>query len=439
MLSDIVSLVADVSLKPLSIAVIVAMTVMAILLCASALLSSAEFSFFSISAPQIKLLRSKKNKLADIIIEILDRPHNLFTTLLVANSFLNICLIILLSFLINSTIDFGNSLSLAFVFKIVAISGIILLFGELLPKIYASHFVMRIAFLMAYPIKILSIVLSPINRIFTSISAFNDKQFRQTNSVSLEELSDALDLRTNFISPDKVILSSILRLQKTYVTEIMKSRVDIVSVEISIDFGRITKLIRENNYSRMPVYVGTIDNIKGILYVKDLIPYLDKPDTFSWQSLIRLPYYVPETKKIDSLLEEFQKRHIHMALVVDEYGGTAGLVTLEDIIEEIVGEIHDENDDSLPDYLRLNDSTYIFDGKYLLNDFCKLFEIESEYFEPIQGEADTLAGFILEIKGDFPELYEEIRFKNFIFRIESEDKRRIKRIKVINTQQHTVD
>ena len=434
MLSNIVSFAADISLQPLSIAVIVALAVMAIMLCASALLTGAELAFFSLTAPQLKLLRSKKDKLADTIVEMLDQPQSLFATIFVANSFVNICIIIIASYAINTAIDFGGHPVFALAFKASSIAMIILFFGEILPKIYASHFVMRIAFLMIYPIKALSFVLHPINKFFISAAALPDQQLRQSNIVSLEELSNVLHLNTEDDATDKVILSSIMRLQKTFVTEIMKSRVDIVSAEIELDYAHITKLIRENNYSRMPIYVDTIDNIKGILYVKDLIPHLEKPANFAWQSLMRPPYYVPETKKIDSLLEEFQKRHIHMALVVDEYGGTAGLVTLEDIIEEIVGEIHDENDDLLPEYLKLNDDSYIFDGKYLLNDFCKLFDIESDFFEPIQGEADTLAGLILEIKGDFPELYEEIHYKYFIFIIESEDKRRIKRIKVVKSQ-----
>lgn len=409
------------------------MVIMVILLCMSALISGSEVAFFSLSPAQVKLLKNKKNRITDIITQQLDKPKNLLATILVANNFVNICIVILSTYLVNSTIDFSQSPSIGFVFQVVIVTFLILLFGEIIPKIYANQYTLRFTFLMAYPIYFLGKALRPINYLLISSSAIVDKRFKRKKQVSLDDISEALDLTSKGIAEEKEILTSIMKLQKTFVTEIMRSRLDVSSAEMTLTFKQITDLVRENGYSRIPVYSDTIDNIKGILYVKDLIPHLDKPESFNWQSLIRPPYYIPDTKKTDSLLEEFQKRKIHMAIVVDEYGGTAGIVTLEDIIEEIVGEIHDENDDALPEYLKINDKTYIFEGRYLLNDFCKLFEVDGEIFDPIKGEADTLAGLILEIKGDFPELYEEIKYKQFIFKIESEDKRRIKRIKVTHT------
>lgn len=434
MLSNIISFVAEIAVMPFSIAIIAAMVVMAILLFALALLSCSEHAFFSVSSPQIKLLRSQKSRLSKTIVTLLDSPQNLYATLLVLHCFVNICVIIIASYCISATFGSGLYYQLSFAVHAFIITIILVLFGAVLPKIFASYYGLRIVFFMAYPVKILHIILMPLNRLFINISVLTDKRIKQGNKVSLEDLTDALDFNSDDTTSDKEILTSIIRLQKTYVTEIMKSRVDIISADISLDFGHITQLIRTNNYSRIPVYAGTIDNIKGVLYVKDLIPHLDNPANFSWQPLIRPPYYVPETKKIDSLLEEFQKRHIHIALVVDEYGGTAGIVSLEDIIEEIAGEIHDDDADDLPEYLQINDSTYLFEGKCTLKSFCKLFKLENDFFESVQGDADTIAGLILEIKGDFPSLHEEIRYKNFIFKIESEDERRIKRIKVINTQ-----
>lgn len=439
MFIDAISLVAEISLLPISIAIIAIMAVMAILLFALVLLTCSDHAFFTLSSPQVKVIRNKKDKLSKAIIAMLDAPQSLYLTITLVRTFIITCLVLLVSYFVNTFIVEELSFNKSFLLQTFLITCVLLLFGEAVPRIYAAHNGLRIVFFMAYPMKILRIILKPTYRFFENISIYADRRVKQNNLVSLEDLSDALDLDSFEEISDKEILSSIIRLQKTYVTEIMKSRVDIISAEISLDFGQITRLIRANNYSRIPVYIGTIDNIKGILYVKDLIPFLDKPANFKWQTLIRPPYYIPKTKKIDSLLEEFQKRHIHMALVVDEYGGTAGIVSLEDILEEIVGEIHEEDDDFLPDYLQISESTYFFEGKFLLKAFCKLFTIESEYFDPVRGDADTIAGLILEIKGDFPSLHEEIRYKNFIFRIESEDERRIKRIKVTNTQEPEIE
>lgn len=435
MLSEIVSHTAEITVMPLSIAVIAAMAVMAIVLCASALLSGSELAFFSLSAPQLKLLRGKKGRLAPAIIRQLDNPQNLYTTILVAKYFANICFIVTAIYCINSIIVSRVHSVLFYSAQALLIASVLLFLSEVLPKAYASRSAMRVVFFMVFPIKILSTVLKPITKRLTSAPIRSEHRFSPAYRVSIEDLSEALDLNSNDSTSDKEILTSIMRLQKTHVSEIMKPRTELVAADIALDFGHVMQLIRTNHYSRIPVYSSTIDNIKGVLYVKDLIAHLEKPANFSWQSLIRPPYYVPETKKIDSLLEEFQKRRIHIATVVDEYGGTAGIVTLDDIIEEIVGELHDDEEDvAMPEFMHISDTTYMIEGRFLFGAFCKLFNIETNYFDPIHGDADTLAGLILEIKGDFPELHEEIRYKNFIFKIESEDERRIKRIKVTKTQ-----
>jgi putative hemolysin len=429
----LLSFIKDIVFMPLSIGVAISIAAMLMLLLVSSLVSGSELAFFSLSPAQIKLLKNKKSKTAEIILKHLESPHNLLATILVSNNFFKICIIMLSTYILEASIVFTGRPYLGFVFQVAAATFLILLFGEIMPKIYASQNSLRFSFIMARPLKLASSVLRPINMLLISSSMIIDRRVKRRHNAPLDGISQALDLTQRGMEDEKMILSSIMRLQKTYVTEIMRSRLDVVSASVSLSFEQVKELVKEHGYSRVPVFVDTIDNIKGILYVKDLIPHLDKSPHFSWQSLIRPPYYIPDTKKTDSLLEEFQKRRIHMAIVVDEYGGTAGLVTLEDIIEEIVGEINDENDDTPPEYLKLNEHTYVFEGKYLLIDFCKLYDIPSDLFDSIKGEADTLAGLILEIKGDFPELYEEIQFKNFTFKIESEDKRRIKRIKVIKS------
>jgi len=283
---------------------------------------------------------------------------------------------------------------------------------------------------MAYPIYSMDVVFSPLSNLLVKSTSIVNKRFSRRKNISIDDLSHALDLTKKGLVEEKEILEGIVKLKNIPAKEIMKSRLDVVSIDMKLPFNEVKNIIISNSYSRIPVYEGTFDTIKGILYVKDLLPHLEKHSSFRWQSLIRPPYYVPETKKIDALLEEFQKRKIHLALVIDEYGGVSGIVTLEDILEEIVGEIVDESDIEEREYVKISNNTYIFEGKFLINDFYKFDNIEEGCFDEIKGDADTLAGIILEIKGEFPKINEEIQFKNLTFTIMEEDKRRIKKLKI---------
>jgi len=358
-------------------------------------------------------------------------PECLLATILVVNNFINIGIVILSAFITNSIIDFSNIPTLGFIFQIIIITFLLLLFGEILPKIYATHYAVQFATNMAYPLFYLEKIFKPISSILIYSTSIVNKRFaRKKQNISMDDLSKAMELPSTTIMEDEKILKGIAKFRNIDVKEIMKSRLDVVSIDMKTKFSKLLPQIIESGYSRIPIYSGSFDNIMGILYIKDLLPHLNKNDTFKWQSLIRSPYFVPETKKINDLLEEFQLKKIHLAMVVDEYGGTHGIITLEDILEEIVGEITDESDEDEPTYVRLDESNYVFEGKTLLNDFYKIINTSDNIFNEIKGEADTLAGLILELKGKIPGKDDIIRYKNFSFKIDSVDFRRIKRIRV---------
>ncbi len=358
-------------------------------------------------------------------------PERLLATILVVNNFINISIVILSAFITNSIIDFSNIPTLGFVFQIIIITFLLLLFGEILPKIYATHYALQFSTNMAYPLFYLEKIFKPISSVLIYSTSIVNKRFaRKKQNISMDDLSKAMELPSTTITEDEKILKGIVKFRNIDVKEIMKSRLDVVAIDIKTKFGKLLPQIIESGYSRIPIYSGSFDNIRGILYIKDLLPHLNKNDTFKWQSLIRSPYFVPETKKINDLLEEFQSKKIHLAMVVDEYGGTHGIITLEDILEEIVGEIADESDEDEQTYVRLDESNYLFEGKTLLNDFYKIINTSDNIFNEIKGDADTLAGLILEIKGKIPEKNDIIRYKIFSFKIDSVDFRRIKRIRV---------
>jgi gliding motility-associated protein GldE len=320
---------------------------------------------------------------------------------------------------------------LEFLIQVVIVTFIILLFGEIMPKLYASLSPVRFALLMAYPLVFCRKIFHPLSSfLILSTSLVRKRLARKKHNISMEQLSDALDLASKDISDEKNILEGIVKFGNIEVTGIMKARIDVTAVEIQTRFSELIRIIIESGYSRIPVYSNSFDNIKGILYIKDLLPHLYKPDSFKWQSLIRPPYFVPENKKIDDLLREFQTKKIHMAVVVDEYGGTSGIITLEDILEEIVGEITDEADEDDITYRQIDNKTFIFEGKISLNDFYKITDLPDNFFDPVRGDADTLAGLILEIKGEFPKTGDKIKYNNLHFSIESVDRRRIRQIKM---------
>lgn len=422
----------DVDIHPLTAAAIFSLFFIVILLISSALISGSEVAYFSLSPKDRQRLKSKKEKYMHYILQNLEYPEKLLATILVANNFVNVGIVILSAYTTNMIFDFSNAQTVGYIFQVVVITFFLLLFGEIIPKVYATRHCMRVARLMAIPLYILERIFRPLNAILIYSTSFvNRKMQKHTQNISVDELSQALELTADHeLSEDKDILEGIVKFGNKSAVEIMRSRVDVVALDIKDSYHKVINLINESGYSRIPVYSGSFDNIRGILYIKDLLPHTHYREIFRWQSIIRPPFYVPETKKIDDLLEEFQKNKVHMAIVVDEYGGSSGIVTLEDILEEIVGDIADEFDDDENYFTRIDENKYLFDGKTLLNDFYKITGSNEHIFDEYKGDADTLAGLILELKGDIPTMHEKIICKNFIFSIDAVDNRRIKKIKV---------
>ena len=422
----------NIQFQPFTTGIAVSLLVIVILLILSALISGSEVAYFSLSPAEKHKIAAKSTKRNSYIQKNLETPEQLLATILVANNFVNVGIVIISSFLFNSVINFSNEPILGFIIQVILISFVILLFGEIIPKVYSTHHALKFARFVAIPMHYMVRLLKPLNSIFIYSNSFINNRIRAYNKhISVDELSQALELTSQTeLKDDKEILKGIVRFGSKSVAEIMHSRVDVVSAEINSSYTKIVDLITETGFSRIPVYSETFDNIKGILYIKDLLPHVLKGTSFRWQSIIRQPFYVPETKKIDDLLEEFQKNKVHMAIVVDEYGGTSGIVTLEDILEEIVGEITDEFDEEEKYFTKIAENKYLFDGKAMLNDFYKVTGTEDTLFDEVKGEADTLAGLILEFKGEIPVKNDTITFRNFVFTIEAVDNRRIKQIKV---------
>jgi putative hemolysin len=422
-----------ISFYPLTIGIVVGFVVLFLLLFLTALISGAEVAFFSLSPSNKLFINQSKRHVHHLIRDLLKIPDKLLATLLVANNFLNVGIVILSTYLINRSVDFSESPILGFIIEVVLITFILLLFGEILPKIYAGNFSLPFAEFMSKPMLVCTKVFLPITFLLIHSTSFVKKRVINRNiNLSIDDISQALELTSEEeLSDDKGILEGIVKFGSTSVYQIMTPRIDVIAIENDYTPDKIINLINESGYSRIPVFNDTFDKIDGILYIKDLLPHLNQLETFHWQSLLRPPYYVPENKKIDDLLKEFQKEKVHMAIVVDEYGGTSGIVTLEDILEEIVGDITDEFDDDDLLFSQLNENTYLFDGKTQLNDFYRICDLDDDFFNEVKGEADTLAGLILEMKSNFPKLNEKLVYKNIDFIVESLDKRRIKKIKVI--------
>ncbi|MFA5329481.1 MAG: gliding motility-associated protein GldE [Prolixibacteraceae bacterium] len=422
----------NIEFHPFTTGIAISLLVILILLVLSALISGSEVAYFSLSPYEKHSIETTSTRKNSYILKNLDSPEQLLASILVANNFVNVGIVILSSFTVDSIVDFSNEPILGFIVQVIVISFAILLFGEIVPKVYSTHHALKFARFVAIPMYYLIKVLSPLNSVLIYSTSFLNKRIHAYNKhISVDELSQALELTSQIeLKEDSEILKGIVKFGNKSVVEIMHSRVDVVSADINLNYGKIMKLITDTGFSRIPVYSETFDNIKGILYIKDLLPHVLKGNTFRWQSIIRPPFFVPETKKIDDLLEEFQKNKVHMAIVVDEYGGTSGIVTLEDILEEIVGEIADEFDDEEKFYTKISANKYLFDGKIPLHDFYKIVGSEDTIFDQIKGEADTLAGLILELKGEIPAKNDTITYNNFVFSIEAVDNRRIKQIKV---------
>jgi putative hemolysin len=403
-----------------------------ILLFCSAIVSGAEVALFSLSQKEIDEALQDNVSKGRIISNLLDKPKKLLATLLVANNFINIGVVILFSFVGRDIFGAVISPVLKFILEVILVTSLILLFGEILPKVYASRNNLKFAQRVAYPIAILDKLLSPISLPMRSATIYlHNKLGKQKTSISVGQLSQALELTDSddTSTEEQKILEGIVSFGNTDTKQVMSPRIDIFALEISEPFAAIYPKIIEKGYSRIPVYRDNIDQIEGVLFVKDLLPYIDKKD-FDWVTLIREPFFVPENKKLDNLLKDFQSMKSHLAIVVDEYGGTSGLVSLEDVIEEIVGDISDEFDDEHINFSQIDEKNYLFEGKINLKDFYRIIDVDEDLFEIQKGEAETLGGFILEIIGNFPKKNQKITFQNCVFTIEAVDSKRIKQIKV---------
>lgn len=403
------------------------------LLIGSALVSGSEVAYFSLSPSQLKKLRNLKNKHSQRISKLLGKPENLLATILISNNFINVAIVIITSYISTSIFEFSEEPFWSFFITVVIVTFLLLLFGEIIPKIYASHYALKFSIFMSLPLTLLDRFFSPLGKFMIFSTSFVNRRIStRKGNLSMGDLSEALDLTTGVVHEEKRILKSIVKFSNIEVIEIMKPRMDVVAVDVNSDMETVIDTVINSGYSRIPVFEETFDNIKGILYVKDLLPYIEKPANFQWQELIRPSYFVPGSKKINVLLQEFREKKIHLAIVVDEYGGTEGIVSLEDILEEIIGEITDESDEIENFFTRIDEKTYIFDAKVLLNDFYKILQIQDDIFQKEKGDSDTLAGLILEVLGELPTVNQTIHIGKFTFTILSADSRKINKVRIVS-------
>ena len=430
---DLMASFMDVTFQSPSVGALIALLIALVLLLCSAFVSASEIAFFSLSPADLNEIEDEERSSDKKVKRLLKDEEQLLATILVSNNLVNVAIVMLLNYFISQTVDFGMAEWLEMLCTTIVLTFLLLLFGEVMPKIYGGQHALSFCRLAAPVLTLLRRLWYPINWLLIHGGTVTRRIINHDeHSLTVDDLEKAMELTDQKdIAQESSMLQGIIRFGGEMAREVMTSRVDIVDLEIKTPFKEVLKCIVENNYSRIPIYQGNQDNIKGILYIKDLLPHINKPDNFRWQSLIRPPYFVPETKMIDDLLRDFQANKVHIAIVVDEFGGTSGIVTMEDIIEEIVCEINDEYDDEERPYSRLNQNTYIFEGKTLLADFIKILKLDDEYFDSVQGDADTVAGLLLELKGEFPELHEKICFRRFTFEVMEMDERRIVRIKVI--------
>jgi putative hemolysin len=418
--------------------IIIGLLILIILLIGSALMSASEVAFFSFKPEDLEKFKSNKDSKSRTVLKLYNNPEKLLSTVLVANNTINIAIVLLAAYISSALYDFSGEPVLGFIINVVVITFLLLFFGEVMPKVYASRNHTAIALLMAYPLTILQKAFQPVTAFLIFSSSFVKKRSgTRRSNISMDDLSDALEMTDDF-DEDEKILKGIVNFGNINVSAIMCPRIDVTAIDIKSGFDKIVPVIISSGFSRIPVYSGSFDSVKGILYAKDVLPYTNNPCNFKWQALLRPPYFVPETKKINDLLKEFQTKKIHMAVVIDEYGGTSGIVTLEDILEEIVGEITDESDEEQPLFRKIDEKTYIFEAKIQLNDFCKVVDIEEDIFEEVRGESETLAGLLLELTGEIPQKDQVITFGDFVFRIESADRRRIKEV-LVEINRHNVN
>lgn len=437
---DIQHILSEVQLMTPNYGAVIALVLAFALLFVSGFASGSEIAFFSLTPNDENELEEEKSASDGKIIALRNDSERTLATILITNNLVNVTIIMLLNYFFARVVDFGNAVWLQFLCITVLLTFLLLLFGEIIPKIYTRQQPLRFCRRVVSGIMFCRKLFYPFATILIKSGVLAGKVVQKDNHVlSVDDLEQALELTDkNDIKEEQHMLEGIVRFGDETAKEIMTSRQDVVDLDFRSSFSEVLKCIVDNNYSRIPVYQDNSDNIRGILYIKDLLPHLGKPATFRWQSLIRPPYFVPETKKIDDLLREFQSNRVHIAIVVDEFGGTSGIVTLEDVLEEIVGEINDEYDEDEHNYVRINSNTFVFEGKTLLSDFYRILKIDDDFFVDVEGDADTVAGLLLEIKGDFPQLHERIDYRHFTFEILELEERRISKVKVV-VHQSTVE
>lgn len=434
-LTSIPFIILDTFIKPFSFSILLALFVLLILLFFSAMISGSEIGFFSLNAKHFNKLKEEHSSTSRLVLKLMERPKRLLATILIANNFVNVAIVILSSYIVSLWFNMFSFPLLAFVVQVIVVTALILLLGEILPKMYASIHPVSFSRRMVRVLNLLIKLFYPFSSLLVHSTSFLDKRMaRRTSGISRSELSDAIEITADESTPEegKKILKGIVKFGDIEVKEIMRSRVDVISLDLDATFDDVLEVIVDSGFSRIPVYEESFDKVKGILYVKDLLPHLGKKGNFKWSALIRDAFFVPENKKINDLLKEFQEKKIHLAIVVDEYGGTSGIITLEDVLEEIVGEITDESDTGSEEFIykKIDENNYIFEGKTSINDFCKIIRIEDDIFDSVKGESDTLAGLILELKGKIPEKGDETHFLNYTFKAIEVDVKRIKRILV---------
>jgi gliding motility-associated protein GldE len=425
----------DSFIQPFSLSILISLLVLLVLLFFSAMISGSEIGFFSLGPQHIDKLKDSHTRTSKLILKLLERPNRLLATILIANNFVNVAIVILSTFIASEWFNLNSFPVLAFLVQVIVITALILLLGEILPKMYASVHPVQFSRNMAGVLNALIKVFYPFSSLLVRSTSFlNSRLAKRTYGMSRSELSDAIELTAGEDTPEegKKILKGIVKFGDIEVKEIMRSRMDVVALDNEATYEEVMIVIVESGFSRIPVFKESFDQIQGILYVKDLLPHLEKESNFNWQRLLRDAFFVPENKKINDLLQEFQEKKIHLAIVVDEYGGTSGIITLEDVLEEIVGEITDESDSGTEDfkYKRIDENNYIFEGKMTINDFCKIVEEDDDIFDTVKGDSDSLAGLMLELLGKIPEKDDEISFMSYTFKATEVDLKRIRRILV---------
>lgn len=418
--------------NPISPSILVSILLAFFLILLSGFASASEIAFFSLSPTDLEAMDPDKSPLDMLVQKLRDDSERTLATILITNNLVNVTIIMLCNYIFTNLLTFSTEW-LQFLCVTILLTFLLLFFGEIIPKVYGSKNPLAFCRKAVKGVMFFRKVFWPIETILLKSGAFAEKVLQKENrQLSIDDLEQALELTDKSdIKDEQSMLQGIIRFGDETAKEVMTSRQDIIDLDIRCSYEDVLKCIVDNNYSRIPVYQDNKDNIRGVLYIKDLLPHLSKPANFRWQSLIRPPYFVPETKKIDDLLREFQENKVHIAIVVDEFGGTSGIVTLEDILEEIVGEINDEYDEEEHNYTKLDANSYIFEGKTLLNDFTKILNLPDDEFDDIEGDADSLAGLLLEIKGDFPAVHEILKYKRYTFEVLEIDERRISKVKVI--------